>query len=591
LNDRSGTSLLMDVAAGVADADVVVAGGRLVNTYTRETVAADIAISDGRVAAILPPGSSVGGEVIDASGQYICPGLIDAHFHIGGSHMDVERLSRALLARGTTAIATDFYEIYVAGGPAAVRFAIDEAKRADLKVLFVPPAHLIGLEQVGTFAWDVSVDDMRLMLAWPETVGINEPPAAAVLARTPGLVELLDETIRMNKVVVGHAPGAVGLDLQAYASAGADSDHESRDAPEALAKLRAGMRPMMRHGSASPDMLQLIELAIASPMSARYMMFCSDETDPGDLATDGHMDVKLRLAIEAGLDPMTALEMATINTAEYYRVNARIGSIAPGRSADLLLVGDLRDFHPSMVIASGRVVGDDRALKGPPAVPALPASLISSVSLAAPIEAATFRPAARPGDGPTVRARVLGVHDGTLVSEALERELRTRDGFILPDAEADILSMAVIERHHGSGRVGHGFVSGYGFRDGAVAMTYCHVFHNMLVIGTSEDGMAAAARAVVEDGGGVAVFGQGAIIARWRLPIVGVLDERPLDDVAVSFAKVNDALRAIGCPLGSPVLSLSFVALPTIGAYGLTDRGLFDVERQMFVDVLVPDDR
>ncbi len=580
---------LMDVAMGRVRPDLVVVGGRVVNGFTREIEPLDVAIAGGRVAALGAPGAFNGAdaEVLDAIGHFVVPGLIDAHFHVGGSHLDVYSLATALLARGTTAIATDFYEIYVTAGPPAVRFALEEAHRAGLTVLFVPPAHLIGLEDVGTFAWPVSIDEMREMLTWPEAVGINEPPASAVLAQPPGLVELLDDTIRLNKLVVGHAPNEVGPGLQAYVGLGASSDHESRSVPEALAKLRVGMRPMMRHGSASPDMARLIGLAKDYPQSTRWMMFCSDETDPGDMSEHGHMDEKVRLAIAAGVDPLTAIEMSSINVADYYQATARLGAVAPGRWADLVLVPDLAEFRPAAVLARGRLVARD----GRPIVDGSPSDapqpMISEARIGRDIEPSMFRMPAPEGSGGTVRARVLGVRDGTLVSEPLERDLRVVDGVVLPEPSDDVLSMVVLERHHSSGRIGRGFVRGFGLRDGAVAMTYCHVFHNMLVVGTSEEAMALAANALREEGGGVVVVGGGTVIGRWQLPLVGVLDRRPLPDVADSFRAINEALRSIGCPLASPILSFSFVALPTIPAYGLTDRGLYDVAGQRFVDVVV----
>jgi adenine deaminase len=587
----------MDVALGLAPPSLVVSGGRVVNVFTREVELADVAISGERIAGIRPAGGFDGLEVpvVQADGRFVSPGLVDAHFHVGGSHMDVAHLAEALLARGTTAIATDLYEIYVAGGPSAVRQALDDARRSGLKILFVAPAHLIGLEDVGTFAWPVSLADMQEMLAWPETVGINEPPATAVLARPPGLVELLEQTIDMNKIVVGHAPSETGQGLQAYVGLGASSDHESRDEREALVKLRVGMRPMMRHGSASPDLIALLGLARSHPASTRYMMLCSDETDPGDLARDGHMDAKIRLAIGAGLDPLTAIEMGSINVAEYYGVAARIGSIAPGRWADLVLVPELESFRPDVVIASGRVIdvtsrpgttGLDRSDADRTKVPP---TIASRVVLPGPVEAATFRSLAPGTDTEAVDVRVIGVRDGTLVSEALERRLAVRDGVVLADPVRDILRISVIERHHASGRVGRGFVEGFGLRDGAVALTYCHVFHNLLVVGTSDEAMSLAAATIAKDGGGIAVVAGDRVTGRWRLPMVGVLDDRPLRDVAPAFEQINAAIRAIGCPMSSPVLALSFVALPTIPSYGLTDRGLYDVGGQRFVDVIVGD--
>jgi adenine deaminase len=584
---------LMAVALGRQRPDLVVAGGRVVNSFTREVEALDIAIAGGRIAAIGAPGSfaETGAEVLDATGHVVVPGLIDAHFHVGGSHLDVFSLARSLLARGTTAIATDFYEIYVTAGPPAVRFALDEAERAGLSILFVPPAHLIGLEDVGTFAWPVSIADMREMLAWPEAVGINEPPAAAVLAQPPGLVELLADTIALNKLVVGHAPNETGAGLQAYVGLGASSDHESRSVPEALAKLRVGMRPMMRHGSASPDMARLIGLAHDLPASTRWMMFCSDETDPGDLARDGHMDEKIRLAVASGIDPLTAIEMSSVNVAEYYQVTARHGAVAPGRWADLLLVPDLAAFRPALVLAKGRVVARDGLPSGEGTSAPAPAGMTSQARVGGEIEPALFRLPAPECAGATVRARVFGVRDGTLVSDALVRELPVAEGIVLADPDRDILRMAVIERHHASGRVGRAFVEGFGLRDGAVAMSYCHVFHNLLVVGTSDERMALAADELRRLGGGVVVVGPDGIRGSWRLPLVGVLDQRPLPDVAASFAAIDGAMRSIGCPLASPILSFSFVALPTIPAYGLTDRGLYDVGAQAFVDVVLDEDR
>lgn len=273
---------LMDTALDREAPDLVVRGGRVLNVFTEEIQEADVLVRHGRVAAVVPPGRdhAGAGSVVEADGRYVVPGLIDAHFHIGGSHLPPAELARSLLARGTTTVATDFYEIYTVAGPAGVRAALDEVLAAGLGVLFLPPAHLIGLEDVGTFGWNVSAADMIEMLAWSEAVGIMEPPAAAVLAREPDLLKVLDENLERGMVFAGHAPGQGGAALHAYLATGASSDHESTRAEEALDKLRAGMRPMMREGSAARDLAQLVELVTRFPRSSRYMMFCSDETDP-----------------------------------------------------------------------------------------------------------------------------------------------------------------------------------------------------------------------------------------------------------------------------------------------------------------------
>jgi adenine deaminase len=582
---------LMDVALGSRPADVIVRGGRVVNLFLATVEQADVLIADGRVAGLVDPGTATAGDatqVVDADGSYVCPGLIDAHFHMGGSHLPVAELARALLARGTTAIATDLYEIYTVGGPPGVRAALDEAAEARLKLLFLPPVHLLGLEGYGTFGWDVSAADMAEMLAWDEAVGIMEPPAAVVLARHPGVLDLVADTTRRRKTFAGHAPGMTGRDLQAYLAVGASSDHESRTAEEALAKLRRGMRTMMRQGSAAPDLPALIEMARDHPASTRWMMLCSDEVDPADLSAHGHMDTKVRMAVAAGVDPVVALQMSSLNTAEYFGAG-HLGAVAPGRAADLVLVDDLRAFRPRLVLSDGVVVARD----GVPVAQAAPRdpapSLRSHIRVPRPLRPADFPlPApAGSGDGAVVAARVIGVEDGSLVSLPLRRDLPVRDGVVAAAPQDDVLHIAVVERHRATGRIGRAFTSGFGFRSGAVAMTYCHVYHNMLVVGATPEAMAAAANVLRELGGGIVVVdGDGGVTASWALPIVGVIGDQPLDAAQPAFQAVNDAIRDLGCPLTSPVLALSFVALPTIPAYGLTDRGLYDVAADAFVDVV-----
>lgn len=581
---------LMATARGDDAPDMIVSGGQVVNVFLGEPEPVDILIRHGRVAGLRETGSipdDFEGEVIDAAGRFVVPGLIDSHYHVGGTHLDISQLSTALLARGTTTIATDFYEIYTMAGPAGVRWALDEAKRHGLRILYLPPAHLIGLEKVGTFGWDVSVDDMIEMLQWPEAVGVMEPPAAAVLTGDPDMMRVLEETVRLKKIFAGHAPGETELRLQAYIATGASSEHESQQADEALEKLRYGMRPMMRESSAAPNLASLIELVNRHPAASRYMMLCSDETDPADLIDKGHMDNKVRMAITHGVDPVTAVQMATINVAEYFGVAGEIGSLSPGKMADLVIVDDLESFRPVETLAQGRPTGESEA-SSRSASP--PEGVVSKINTPASLTAEDFVvPVPTEGGKGSVSVRVVGVVDGSLVSEPRERRLEVSNGEIKPRPEDDVLKIAVVERHRASGRIGKGFVEGFGFRDGAVAMTYCHVFHNLLVIGSEDSLMAKAANAVAEMGGGVAVVARDEVMATWRLPVVGVMGEKPLDEARRAFDQTNEALRSIGCELSSPILSLSFIALPTIPAYGLSDQGLFDVQGQRFVDVVVSD--
>jgi adenine deaminase len=299
------------------------------------------------------------------------------------------------------------------------------------------------------------------------------------------------------------------------------------------------------------------------------------------------MDDKLRKTVRAGMDPVVALQMASLNAAVYFGLADRLGSVTPGKFADLVVFEDLESFRPRLVLSGGRVVARDGAVVGSAGAPApeRPEALRSRVSFPRPLVAADFRVAA---SGSRATVRVIRVVDGTLVSDAVTREVPVVGGSAQPDVAADVLKLAVIDRHSDVGRLATGFAEGFGFHEGAVATTYCHVHYNLLTLGTSDEELAHAANVVREMGGGMAVVRRGEVVARWELPIVGIFSTQPLREARDSFVAMNEAIRSLGCSFRAPVLALSFVALPTIPSYGLTDLGLVDVATQRFVDVLAP---
>ncbi len=577
---------LMDVAIGERAPDLVVRGTKLINLHLHEVEEVDILVASDRIAAVVDAGTAETGEattVIQADGAFAVPGLFDAHFHMGGSHLPVVGLADALLARGTTAIATDFYEIYTVAGPEGVRQALGEVAETGLKAKFLAPLHLLGLETVGTFGWDVKAEDFIEMLSWPETIGVMEPPASIVLARHPDVLRVISHLRDLGKTLAGHAPGLVDRSMQAYLTVGASSDHESQTEPEAVAKLRRGMQPMMRKGSAAPDLPALVSMVHHHPQATRWMMVCSDEVDPGDLVRTGHMDEKVRMVIDAGVDPITAVALASVNVAEYFNLSTDLGTIAPGRRADIVLVKDLDDFRADVVVADGAVVSRAGQPVSPTTEFDVADRIRSRVNLQRELVSDDFHYSVD-DSARTARMRVIGVEDGSLVSSPLEGELPVIKGVVQPSIPDDVLNIAIIERHKGSGRIRRAFASGFGFHGGAVAMTYCHVYHNVLVVGASPGDMALAANTVADLGGGIAVVRDGQVVASWALPIVGVISDQPLDQAQPAFDAVNEAITSLGCKLTSPVLSLSFVALPTIPAYGLTDLGLYDVLSGEFRD-------
>jgi adenine deaminase len=578
---------LIDAALGTHPADLVLRNGRIVIVHTGEILEGGVAIWRDRIVAAgeIDP-SLIGSETqeIDLAGTYVSPGLFDPHFHVGGSHLSMTALARAILPLGTTSIATDFQEAYTYAGPRGARAFLDEARAADLRAFFIPSVHVLGLEDVGTFRWPVSGDDMVEMVGWPESVGINEPPPATVLGKHPGVIAAIEATRAAGKRLPGHAPGIHGSRLQAYVAAGFNACHESTTAEQALEKLRFGMQVMAREGSASPDLGALLGLLRTHPAAARFFMLCSDEEDPSDLASIGHMDDKLRMTVRAGVDPVAAIAMASLNSAVYFGLDHELGSVTPGKLADLVIFEDLESFNARMVFSGGRLVAENGSMTSEAPAVDVPDFLRSRVDFPRPFVPDDFRIRA---DGVSADARVIRIYEGTLVSDAERRTLRIEDGEVLADPAADILKLAVIDRHSPAAHIGRGFVEGLRLSNGAVATTYCHVHYNLLSVGTSDDEIACAANVVREMGGGMAVVRRGEVVARWELPIVGIFSRQPLHEARDAFVAMNKAIRSLGCDFRAPILALSFVALSTIPAYGLTDLGLIDVATQQVVDVVV----
>jgi adenine deaminase len=587
--ERDNLEELIDVALGDRPLDLVVRGARVVNIFTGETSEQPIGVALGRIVAVgeLPEGA-VGPNTkqIDFGGRFALPGFVDPHFHIGGSQLAIPELARALVPHGTTTIVSDLQEIYTYSGLPGVRFILDQARGTPLRVLFVPSAHVLGLEDRGHYAHAVSADEMVEMLDWPETVGINEPPPVMVLGKNPGTLQVVKAALERGLLFPGHLPGVSGTPLQAYAVAGASSCHESQTDSEAVEKLRLGLWAMMREGSAAVDLERVAPLLHELPRAARWSMVCSDEQDAPELAEKGNVDEKLRILRRNGVDPIDAIQMGTINPALYYRMDDEVGSIAPGRSADIIAVTDLDSFEVTDVISRGVVQVADGAYLASTEQGQYPDFLRSKVRWSREIGPDDFEVTAQ---GERARVRVIGVHDGSLVSDKREATLDVVAGKVQADPDADVLKIAVIDRHTEEVALSTGFIQGFGIKDGAVASTYCHVHYNVVVIGTSDEQMALACNELAKVGGGVVVISGSQPLKTWPLPLVGIFSTEPFEQARADLGDTNGALQHIGCAFSSPILGLSFVALTTIPEYGITEKGLFDVDSRSFLPVVVTD--
>ena len=546
---------LIDVAAGRKKADLVIKNANIVNVLTEEIYEGDVAVFKDRIAGI---GNYNGIEEIDASNLYAVPGLIDGHTHIEMSMLSVTEFARIVVPKGTTSVVEDPHEIANVLGKDGIKVLLEEAKTTPLKVFCMVPS-CVPSSHLETSGAVIDADDVDELLKIEGVIGLAE------VMNFPGVINKDEEVIKKiisakDYPIDGHAPLLSGKELNAYVSAGIGSDHESIDYNEALEKLRLGMRVMIREGSAARNLSNLIKLA-----GNRYTMLVTDgDRTIKDLIEQGYLDYVYRRAVEEGLDPIKALQMCTINTAEWFGINA--GLIAPSKFADVVLLKNLEKFEVVKVIANGKVVGEiKRGFSYPDFVKkSVKVKKLSKEDIK--IEGSR-------------RARIIKVIEGEIVTD---EEIEHVEGI---DVNRDILKIVVVERY-GKGNMGKAYIKGFGLKRGAFASSVAHDAHNIVAVGTNDDDLCLAVNRVAELDGGIVVVDKD-VKAELRLNIAGLMSEERAEVVAEKFEKINVELRKLGCKLKSPVFALSFMALPVIPKLKITDLGLIDVEKFEVVNVFV----
>ena len=575
---------LIAVAAGRAPADLVVRNGKWVNVHTREVLENhDIAVVEGRFAYCGPDASHCIGDttqIIDADGQFMIPGLCDAHMHIESGMLTPAEFARAVIPHGTTSMFTDPHEIANVLGLRGVRLMHDEALMQPINIFTQMPSCAPSAPGLETTGYEITPGDVAEAMTWPGIIGLGEMMNfPGVSSGDPKMLAEIAATQDAGKTVGGHyASPDLGPAFHAYVAGGPADDHEGTCEADAIARMRLGMRSMIRLGSAWYDVESQITAITEKGLDPRNMILCTDDCHSGTLVNDGHMNRAVRHAIDCGCDPLIALQMATINTATHFGLERELGSITPGRRADMILTSDLRTLPINQVIARGQTVAINGAIQVDCPHLDWPADAKNTVHMGKTLGAADFE---IPALGRTsVTAKVIGVVENQAPTKALTAQLTVENDVVQNDRAQDVCQIALVERHRATGQVTNGFVSGFGYTGNmAIASTVAHDSHHMIVVGTSHADMALAANRLGEVGGGVTVWRDGQELALVELPIAGLMSNDPATTVAAKADKMVAAMHACGCTLNNAYMQHSLLALVVIPELRISDLGLVDVTK------------
>ncbi len=584
---------LASVAMGRKPAETVIKNAKLINVCTAEIIEhTDVAIYSGRIALVGDAFHSIGEgtKIIDAEGEYIAPGFLDGHIHVESSMLSFGEYAKAVVPHGTTGIYYDPHEICNVIGLDGVNLMVEDAERTPLKGFLTTPScvpAVPGFEDSGS---EITSKDIESEMKRNNVVGLGE------MMNFPGIINSVEEThaitgntLKAGKVVTGHfSIPETGRALNAFVSSGIRCCHESTRAEDALAKMRLGMYAQFREGSAWHDLPVVCRAILDNKIDTRYACMISDDTHPFTLMDKGHMDHVLRVAVESGIDPITAIQMCTLNTASCYRMDHEIGSISPSKCADIVFMDDLDSFHVTRVMIDGEVVAENGKILCKFAPYTYPERAMHSMHVGEKITAETFKIHTEKTGKIKIRAiEIIPLHVG---NREIIAEMEVKDGCLESDTDRDILKTFVFERHHNTGKHGFGFVKGFDIKFGAMASTVAHDAHNLLVIGTNDEDMSLAANTLIECGGGLCAVQNGKLLAVVELPIAGLMSSKQNSEVSADVEKLTRAWETIGCDIPSPFMTMSLIALACLPDLRLTDRGLVDCNRFCFVPVEAEED-
>ncbi len=581
---------LVKVATGAEKAQLVIQNAKLINVCTHEILEnVDVAVSEGRIAMVGDCKHCIGEktQVIGASGKYLAPAFMDGHIHVESSMLTVGEYAKAVVAHGTSGIFMDPHEICNVLGLDGVKYMLEDAKRTPLKAMLTTPScvpAVPGFEDTGA---SIGPKEVAQTMAWDECVGLGEmmnfPGVLGADERTHAIV---GETLKAGKIPTGHySLPETGTGLNGYIASGVRCCHESTREIDALEKMRLGMYAMLREGSAWHDLKEVSKAITNHEIDSRFACLISDDTHPNTLQSQGHLDYIVKRAIEEGVDPITAIQMVTINVAQCFQLDHDMGSITPSKCADMVLIDDLQTCKVNEVFIDGELVAKSGKILKEFTPYSYPEKAKKSVHLSM-IKTSDFSIDAK-GKKDNALVHVIEVIPARVGTYDRHLQVPVQDGFLQAKPEDDILKVAVFERHHETGTIGRGFVKGFGIKNGALAQTVAHDAHNLLVVGSNDEDMAIAANALIECGGGLVPVQNGKILGKVPLPIAGLMSDEPLELMSEKVEKLEKAWADMGCALPSPFMTMALIPLACLPETRLTNRGLVDCRTFRFEDLII----
>jgi adenine deaminase len=584
----------IQVALGEIKADLLLKNVSLVNVFTEEIYPADVLISGQKIVAVLEPGTGKGEQVLDCQGLFAVPGLIDGHVHIESHALSLRELARLIVPLGVTTLLADPHEIANVSGMEGIRVLLQDAEKMTLRVFLQIPARVPTAPGVETTGGTIGLAEVKEMLTWPNSISLGELDPSKVVPPLPEYIAKIIAARNARLITNGHAAELTGRHLNAYISAGIYDDHEGVSAEGALERARLGMVSIAREGTLTHNLAAVLGAVTEFSLPTDNIIMCTDDKLPHEVATDGDIDYNVRLAIRLGVPAIKAIQMATINTARHFHLDGKLGSVAPGRLADIVLLSSLAKFKVEKVIFDGQLVADHGRLLIDLPQSHFPEWSINSVHFSRPLQASDFLVSCPP-EKDLVKVRVIDMtrFEETFTKLADVLPVEARNGLVPSDPLHDLLKIAVVERHKKTGNIGLGFVKGFGLKEGALASSVSHDHHNIVVIGAGDYDMATAVNHLYQIQGGFCAVRAGRVLASVPLRFGGLMSIEPFEQTIERLNQLDRVSRDLGCKLTSPIMALLGISLPTIPEIGITDLGIICVDEinrvPYIVDLLVPD--